>query len=111
VVIGQGSSDLRKNADRDFPSCEIGDRLEVDDAAPQGNRDRFREELLEAIRTVHAGKRRLPAAVAQTLTERQGIRLVPSAVNLPQWFNNSAEWPLKILSSDTVSRASSSQPS
>jgi DNA-binding NarL/FixJ family response regulator len=28
-----------------------------------------REELLEAIRIVHAGKRRLPAAVAQTLAE------------------------------------------
>jgi DNA-binding NarL/FixJ family response regulator len=28
-----------------------------------------REELLEVIRTVHAGKRRLPAAVAQTLAE------------------------------------------
>src|ERR1700737_2350466 len=28
-----------------------------------------REELLETIRSVHAGKRRLPAAVAQKLTE------------------------------------------
>src|ERR1700682_1975739 len=31
-----------------------------------------RTELLEAIRSVHAGKRRLPAAVAQTLAEHMG---------------------------------------
>jgi len=30
----------------------------------------FGEELIEAIRTVHAGRQRIPAAVAQRLAER-----------------------------------------
>ena len=33
-------------------------------------KDMFREELLEAIRTVHAGQRRIPGAVATRLAER-----------------------------------------
>jgi DNA-binding NarL/FixJ family response regulator len=33
-------------------------------------KDMFGEELIEAIRTVHAGKQRIPAAVAQRLAER-----------------------------------------
>jgi len=33
-------------------------------------KDMFREELLEAIRTVHAGQRRIPSAVATRLAER-----------------------------------------
>ncbi len=33
-------------------------------------KDMFGEELIDAIRTVHAGKQRIPAAVAQRLAER-----------------------------------------
>jgi two-component system NarL family response regulator len=36
-------------------------------------KDMFREELLEAIRSVHAGFRRIPAAVASKLADRIGI--------------------------------------
>jgi DNA-binding NarL/FixJ family response regulator len=35
-------------------------------------KDMFREELLEAVRTVHAGLRRIPAAVGLRLAERVG---------------------------------------
>ncbi len=35
-------------------------------------KDMFGEELIDAIRTVHAGKQRIPAAVAQRLAERMG---------------------------------------
>jgi len=36
-------------------------------------KDMFREELLEAIRAVHAGFRRIPAAVASKLADRIGV--------------------------------------
>jgi DNA-binding NarL/FixJ family response regulator len=47
------------------------DILRALDAGAQGYvvKGMVREELLDVIRTVHAGKRRLPAAVAQTLAE------------------------------------------
>ena len=35
-------------------------------------KDMFGEELIDAIRTVHAGKQRIPAVVAQRLAERMG---------------------------------------
>ncbi|MBV8073053.1 MAG: response regulator transcription factor, partial [Acidobacteriaceae bacterium] len=35
-------------------------------------KDMFGEELMDAIRTVHAGRTRIPAAVAQRLAERMG---------------------------------------
>ena len=35
-------------------------------------KDMFGEELMEAIRTVHAGRTRIPASVAQRLAERMG---------------------------------------
>ncbi len=35
-------------------------------------KDMFSEELMDAIRTVHAGKTRIPPAVAQRLAERMG---------------------------------------
>ena len=35
-------------------------------------KDMFGEELIEAIRTVHAGKQRIPPVVAQRLAERMG---------------------------------------
>lgn len=35
-------------------------------------KDMFGEELIEAIRTVHAGKQKIPPAVAQILAERMG---------------------------------------
>ncbi len=35
-------------------------------------KDMFGEELIDAIRAVHAGKQRVPAAVAQRLAERMG---------------------------------------
>lgn len=35
-------------------------------------KDMFGEELMDAIRTVHAGKTRIPPAVAQRLAERMG---------------------------------------
>jgi DNA-binding NarL/FixJ family response regulator len=37
-----------------------------------------REELLDVIRTVHAGKKRLPAAVAQTLAEHMSADMISS---------------------------------
>ncbi len=41
-------------------------------------KDMFGEELIEAIRTVHAGRQRIPAAVAQRLAERMvGPSLTP----------------------------------
>ena len=50
------------------------------DAGAQGYvvKGMIREELLEVIRTVHAGKRRLPAAVAQTLAEHVSGDMVSS---------------------------------
>jgi DNA-binding NarL/FixJ family response regulator len=50
------------------------------DAGAQGYvvKGMVREELLEVIRTVHAGKRRLPAAVAQTLAEHISGDMVSS---------------------------------
>lgn len=35
-------------------------------------KDMFRDELLDAIRAVHRGQRRIPAAVATRLAERMG---------------------------------------
>ncbi len=50
------------------------------DAGAQGYvvKGMVREELLEVIRTVHAGKRRLPAAVAQSLAEHISGDMVSS---------------------------------
>jgi DNA-binding NarL/FixJ family response regulator len=50
------------------------------DAGAQGYvvKGMVREELLEVIRMVHAGKRRLPAAVAQTLAEHISADMVSS---------------------------------
>ena len=50
------------------------------DAGAQGYvvKGMVREELLDAIRSVHAGKKRLPAAVAQTLAEHISSDMVSS---------------------------------
>jgi DNA-binding NarL/FixJ family response regulator len=50
------------------------------DAGAQGYvvKGMVREELLDVIRSVHAGKRRLPAAVAQTLAEHISQDMVSS---------------------------------
>jgi len=41
-------------------------------------RESFAEELLETIRSVHRGKRRLPAAVAQKLAEHMADEAISS---------------------------------
>ncbi|HWZ31752.1 MAG TPA: response regulator transcription factor [Bryobacteraceae bacterium] len=72
--------DVIERMKADFPNARIIvlSSLEGDidirrslDAGAQGYvvKGMVREELLDVIRTVHAGKKRLPAAVAQTLAE------------------------------------------
>jgi two-component system NarL family response regulator len=68
---------------REFPSARVivlttfdGDE-DIYRALQAGARgyllkDMFGEELIDAIRTVHAGRQRIPAAVAQRLAERMG---------------------------------------
>ncbi|HLK64700.1 MAG TPA: response regulator transcription factor [Bryobacteraceae bacterium] len=64
----------------EFPNAKVvvlssyegdADIREAMDAGAQGYvaKGMVREELLDVIRTVHAGKRRIPAALAQTLAE------------------------------------------
>jgi DNA-binding NarL/FixJ family response regulator len=73
----------------DFPNARIIvlSSLEGDvdirralDAGAQGYvvKGMVREELLDVIRTVHAGKKRLPAAVAQTLAEHISEDMISS---------------------------------
>jgi two-component system NarL family response regulator len=80
---GMSGVDAITHIRRDFPSARIlvlttfdGDEniFRALQAGARGYllKDMFGDELMEAIRSVHAGKTRIPAPVAQRLAERMG---------------------------------------
>jgi two-component system NarL family response regulator len=80
---GMSGVDAITQIRRDFPSARIlvlttfdGDEniFRALQAGARGYllKDMFGDELMEAIRTVHAGKTRIPAPIAQRLAERMG---------------------------------------
>ncbi|HEY7304531.1 MAG TPA: response regulator transcription factor [Bryobacteraceae bacterium] len=80
---GMSGVDAITHIRRDFPSARIlvlttfdGDEniFRALQAGARGYllKDMFGDELMEAIRSVHAGKTRIPAPIAQRLAERMG---------------------------------------
>jgi DNA-binding NarL/FixJ family response regulator len=80
---GMSGVDAIMHIRRDFPSARIlvlttfdGDEniFRALQAGARGYllKDMFGDELMEAIRSVHAGKTRIPAPIAQRLAERMG---------------------------------------